>query len=126
MNQRFLQRLQSKTPVEALTDLLLFQVTFVVQEASGALAYFFRTVLDNPSHTIVNPNRTYYRAAYDCAHRISDAGLLRPGYSPTMLAESSVIFIRGYLLDWCLHQQSYDIVSKVRTVLPIFLHSFLL
>jgi len=112
--------------VEALTDLLMFQVIFASQEAIGILPYLFRTVLDDPSHAIVNPSRIYYRAAHDCAHRISDAGLLRPGCSPTMLAESAVIFVRGYLLDWCLHQQSYDLVSKVRTVLPVFLRSFLL
>lgn len=124
LSQHMLHRIQSKPPVEALTDLLLFQVTFVSQEANGALSYYFRTILDDPMAASVNPDRTYYRTAYDCAHRIADAGLLLPGCSPAMLAESAIIFIRGYLLDWCLHHQNYDIVARIRSVLPIFLRCY--
>ena len=124
LNQRMLQRIQSKPPVAALMDLLMFQVTYVSQEASGALSYYFRTILDDPMTASVNPDRTYYRAAYDCAHRIADTGLLRPDCSPAILAESSIIFIRGYLLDWCLHQQKYDVVARVRGILPVFLRSY--
>ncbi len=126
LSHHMLQRTQDKPPVEALLDLLLFQITFVSHSTNGALSYYLRTILEDPTHASVNPDRSYYKAIYRCAHRISDAGLLRPDCSPTTLAESAIIFTSGYLFDWCLHAQDYDIVARIRSVLPMFLRGFLL
>ena len=120
-----LSRIQNKPPLQALMDLLLFQVSYVAQEGSTAVSLYFRTVLGNPSHEAVNPDRSYYRAAYACSQQLADSGLLRPGYSPANIAELCISFIRGCLMDWCLHGQSYDIVNHVRHLLPILFHGFI-
>ena len=125
LHQRMTRRSQQKPPLDVLTDLLMFQVSFVSQEASTALPYYYRAMLSDPSRAAVNPDRAYYRAAYDCVQRLAEEGQLRPECHPHKIAELCISFVRGCLIDWCLHNQSYDIVEHVRNVLPILFRGFL-
>jgi AcrR family transcriptional regulator len=120
------QRHLNKTPQQALTDLLLFQVRFMSQEGGGLLAHYYRTLLNEPSAEAVSFDRSYYRAVLDCIQRLADAGQLCPDCHPRDLANLCIIFVRGHLIDWCLHNQTYDVVTQVRSVLPIFLRGFII
>ena len=126
LNRHMELRCQSKDPLQALTNLLLFQVTFVAQEASGALAQYYCAILNDDTSAAVNPDRTYYRFTCHCVQRLAEAGMLRPEYTPQKIAELCICFVRGCLIDWTLHKQSYNIVDHVRTVLPILFRGFLL
>ena len=126
LNRHMELRCQGKDPVQALKDLLLFQVSFVAQETSGVLAQYYCAILSDPSHASVSPDRTYYRYTYNCVQRIQEAGLLRPEYSPQKISELCICFVRGCLIDWVLHDQDYNIMEHVRSVLPILLRGFLL
>lgn len=120
MEHRYLQ----KSPQDALSDLLLLQIRFVSREGAGLIAHYYRALLASPSADAVSFDRAYYRTVLDCVQRLADAGQLRPDCHPRSIANYCVIFIRGCLVDWCLHDQSYDIVSHVRSMLPIFIRSF--
>lgn len=116
---------QDKTPLQSLSNLLLFQVSYVSQKGADAVSLYYRTILGDASRESVNPDRSYYRAAYICSRQLADSGLLRPEYSPADIAELCISFVRGCLVDWCLHGQSYDIVNRTRQLLPILFHGFI-
>jgi len=120
-----LNRKQDKTPLQSLMDLLLFQVSYVAHEGAGAVSMYYRAILNDPSHESVNPNRSYYRATYACTQQLSDNGQLRPGMSPQKTADLCISFVRGCLIDWCLHGQNYDVVDHVRHLLPVLFYGFI-
>lgn len=120
MEQRYL----SKPPHEALTDLLIFQVRFMSQDGAGLISHYYRTLLAFPTPDAVSFDRPYQRAVLDCVQRLADAGRFCPDCQPRTIANLCITFVRGCLLDWCLHEQSYDIVSHTRSVLPIFIRGF--
>lgn len=115
----------NKSSVEALTDLLLFQTTFVANEVAHALPHYYCAMLTDPDHAAVSPDRAYYRAVHSCIHRLAQEGLLRPDCAPAKAAELCITFIRGCLVDWCLHEQRYNVVEHTRSVLPILLRGLL-
>lgn len=124
LSRQMEQRCNRKAPLEALTDVLLLQVRFMAREGSGLVAHYYRALLGSPSPTAVSFDRSYYQAVYRCIQRLNDAGLLRQDCQPRETADLCITFIRGCLIDWCLHEQSYDIVTHVRSILPIFFRSF--
>lgn len=125
LNAHMEQRCVKKEPLDALTSLLLFQVTFISQEASPALAHYYCAILKDPNHAAVDPERSYYRYAEQCVRRLAEAGQLRPDCTTQKIANLCICFVRGWLIDWVLHAYSYDIVEQVRSVLPILFRGFL-
>ena len=125
LNAHMAQSCTKKEPLDALTSLLLYQVTFVSQEAAAALSHHFCALLKDPSHAAVDPNRTYYRYTAECVQRLADADLLRPDCAPHKIADLCICFVRGLLIDWALHDHDYDIIERVRTMLPILYRGFL-
>jgi len=124
LTRHMAQRYLSKPPHEALTDLLIFQIRFMSREGAGLIAHYYQALLSCPSPDAVSFDRAYHRAVLDCVQRLSDAGQLYPDCEPRNIADLCITFVRGCLLDWCLHDQSYDIVAHTRSVLPIFVRGF--
>ena len=116
---------QSKPPLEALTELLLFQTCYAARETQGAAHRYLTSILNDPFPPSVDPNRPYYQLAYDCVHRLAASGRLYPQCPPERIAELCILFVRGCLVDWCLHEHSYDVVERVRFCLPILYRGFL-
>ena len=116
---------QSKPPLEALTELLLFQTCYAAHETQGAARCYFTSILYDPFPPSVDPSRPYYQLVYACVHRLAASGRLYPQCPPERIAELCILFVRGCLVDWCLHEHSYDVVERVRFCLPILYHGFL-
>ena len=125
LNRKMAQFDETKSPLEMLTELLMFQVTYVSREGRGVISSYYRTILNDTTHAAVNPDRSYYRAAHAYVQRLADAGQLRPEYQPQQIAELCISFIRGCLIDWCLHDQNYDVIAHTRRVLPILIRGFI-
>ena len=119
------RRCNNENPQDALQDILLFQIRFMAREGAGLVSHYYRTLLSDPSPHAVSFDRPYYRAVNRCLERLAEAGLLYPDCRPRDLTNLCITFVRGCLIDWCLHNQSYDIVTCVRSTLPIFLRGFI-
>lgn len=116
---------QQKPPLETLTELLLFQTSFSVREIGSAARYYFIAILSDTTHTYVDPSRLYYQSVHACVRRLAEANQLRADCAPDSIAELCILFVRGSLIDWCLHNQSYDVVDRVRSSLPVLYRGFL-
>lgn len=125
LSQQLDRRCIKENPLEALEDILMFQIRFMSREGAGLLSHYYCTLLNDPSSHAVSFDRSYYRAVQFCLQRLQDAQLLLPDCRPRELTNYCITFMRGCLIDWCLHGQSYDIVSHVSLVLPIFLRGFI-
>lgn len=125
LNKRMEQISQTKSPQDTLADILLFHVYFLTNQYADLLTHCFVAILNDPERTVVNPGRAYYRTVRDCVQRLADEGLLRPEYPPNLVSELCISFVRGWLLDWTLHDCAYDLPNRVRVTLPILIRGFL-
>lgn len=57
--------------------------------------------------------------------RLAEANQPRADCAPDSIAELCILFVRGSLIGWCLHNQSYDVVDRVRSSLPALYRGFL-
>ena len=118
------QRCAEKDPKDALMNILLFQIRYMSREGAGIVSHYYRSLLTTPSSSAVSANRPYYRLVRQCLQRLADADQLHPDCSVGTTTDYCIAFVHGCLIDWCLHDQSYDIVSHVRAVLPTFIRGF--
>jgi len=125
LSKRMEQISHTKSPQDVLSDILLFHVYFLTNQYADLLSHCFIAILNDPERAVVNPDRVYYRTVRACVQQMADKGLLRPEYSPNMVSELCISFVRGWLLDWTLHDCKYDLPSRVRTTLPILISGFL-
>lgn len=108
-----------------LVDLLLFQVSYISRQAQGVIAQYYRAILAGSAHAAVRKDRPYYQAVYHCCQELAQSGQLRPELHPEQAAELCILTTRGTLIDWCLHGQSYDVIDKIRTIIPVLLRGLL-
>ncbi|MEG2287483.1 MAG: TetR/AcrR family transcriptional regulator [Ruthenibacterium sp.] len=108
-------------PLEALTEILLRQTEFVMTEGGFAVTDYYKAILNDPGHSAVSPNRAYYKAVVACVGRAAAANLFTVKLSDPEIAELCIQFVRGCIVDWCLHGQSYDVLEHVRTSLAVLL-----
>lgn len=110
---------------DTLEELLLFQVSYISRQAQGVIAQYYRAILAGSAHAAVRQDRPYYRAVYCCCQQLAQSGQLRPEIHPEQAAELCILTTRGTLIDWCLHGQSYDVIQKIRTIIPVLLRGLL-
>ena len=118
------QRCAEKDPKEALMDILLFQVRYMSREGAGIVSHYYRSLLSTPTPGAVSTNRPYYRIIRQCLQRLADTHQLHPDCSVEIITDYCITFVRGCLIDWCLQDQSYDVVTHTRSILPTFIRGF--
>lgn len=110
---------QAGTPLEAVKEVLLAQTAFVVSEAGPIITEYYKNILMDKTRSAVNPERAYYQRVLLCVSNArSDFRVdLEPGY----IAELLIKFVRGCLIDWCLHDCGYDVVERTSMELDFLL-----
>ncbi len=106
-------------PIRAIKEVLLTQTSFIVQEAGGLIAEYYRHILFDQKKSAVSPDRKYYRAVLQFVRKA--ANRLRKPFSPEYVSELLIKYVRGCIIDWCLHDCSYDLVSRTDAELDLLL-----
>jgi len=108
-------------PLAAAKEVLMHQTSFIVKEAGKLITEYYKNILSDPNHSAANPQRKYYRAVLHCTRRAADAGLLKDGFDPEYVAELLIKFVRGCIVDWCLHDCNYDVVQRTSRELDLII-----
>lgn len=110
---------QSASPLEAVKDVLLVQTAFVVSEAGPIITEYYKNILMDQNRSAVNPERAYYKSVLACVENAR--AFFRSDLEPSYIAELLIKFVRGCLIDWCLHDCKYDVVERTGKELDILL-----
>ena len=110
---------QSGSPLEAVKEVLLVQTAFVVSEAGSIITEYYKNILMDKSRSAVNSERAYYRRVLVCVENAQPH--FRNDLEPTYIAELLIKFVRGCLIDWCLHDCGYDVVERAEKELDFLL-----
>lgn len=113
--------LSELSPLEAAKDVLINQTAFIAKEAGELIIEYYKSILSDVNHSAANPQRKYYRTVLHCTRRAADAGLIKEGFSPEYVAELLIKFVRGCIVDWCLHNCDYDVVQRTSKELDLII-----
>ncbi len=108
-------------PLVAIKEVLMIQTGFIVKEAGPLITEYYKNILSDLNHSAASPQRKYYRAVLHHTRRAADAGLLKEGFNPEYVAELLIKFVRGCVIDWCLHDCKYDVVQLTSKELDLLI-----
>jgi len=99
-------------PFSAMRGLLLAQTAFIVDEAGPVITEYYKNILMDDKRAAVDPSRAYYKSVRAYAELAREKGKLRVDYTPQEAAELLISFVRGCIVDWCLHDCAYDLLAR--------------
>jgi hypothetical protein len=111
----------SGSPIDMMKGILLKQTEFIVREAGPLITEYYQNILADENRSAADPNRMYYQSVLRCAREAEHKGLLKKGVGPEYVTELLIKFVRGCIIDWCLHDYRYDVVSQTDKELDLLL-----
>lgn len=108
-------------PVEMLRRILLTQTSFVAREAGPATTEYYCNILMDEQKAAANPQRLYYQRVLHYTTLAHKQGSLNENFTPQQAAELLIKFVRGSLIDWCLHNCDYDVTARTEQELDLLL-----
>ena len=110
-------------PVEMLRHILLTQTSFVAREAGPVITEYYRNILTDEQKAAANPQRLYYQRVLHYTKLARELGSLNENFTPQQAAELLIKFVRGSLIDWCLHNCDYDVTARTEQELDLLLEA---
>ncbi len=114
-----LETCSESDPFKMLRFVLLNQTEFLVREGGNLAAELYRALLSSSTKYAIKKERLYYRTVWHYVDRCLREKRLNTSFSPDYLAEFLIRIIRGDIIDWCLHDYSYDLMEYARKDLDI-------
>lgn len=111
------------SPVRMMKRVLLTQTSFIVHEAGTLITEYYQNILGDKNKSAADPGRDYYRRVLHYAREAKEAGLLKSGMEPDYVTELLIKFVRGSIIDWCLHDFNYDVVTRTDEELNLILNA---
>lgn len=111
----------SGSPVRMMKRVLLTQTSFIVHEAGTLITEYYQNILGDKNKSAADPRRAYYRRVLHYACEAKEAGLLKSGMEPEYVTELLIKFVRGCIIDWCLHDFTYDVAARTDGELDLLL-----
>jgi AcrR family transcriptional regulator len=121
-----LSRISTIPSIEAIKTILLKQTEFIVKEAGALITEYYKVILSQDSKPAVREDRRYYRAVETLVEKAMEQGLLSKKHTVRQTSELLIRFVRGEIIDWCLHNASYDIVKQTSEDLDLLLKALAL
>lgn len=119
-----LKNYSKKEPLVALKNILMDQTSFVISLPKKLIIEYYKTILSSDEKNAVNTKRTYYKAVYSYVSVAQKQGLLASNYSITYITEFLIKFVRGNIIDWCLHDFRYNILQQTEKEINMIIKLF--
>lgn len=107
--------------VRRMKSVLLTQTAFIVREAGPLITEYYQNILGDKNKSAADPEREYYRRVLLYACQAEAQGLFKEGIQPEYAAELLIKFVRGCIIDWCLHDFHYDVIARTDQELDLLL-----
>ena len=120
-----LKKYSDKDPVEALKGILLDQTDFVINIPKKLIIEYYKAILSAANKGAVNTQRNYYKSVYHYVARAQENHLFKQKYSIEYITEFYIKFVRGNIIDWCLHDFSYNILKQTSNEIDLITKIFI-
>lgn len=106
-----LQHYEFGDPVEDIKFILLHQTKYVMEESANLTKELYIAQLSTDVKYSVKPVRKYYQTVEELAERALKEKLIHTDMTVHELASFLIRINRGVILDWCLNDYSYDLMT---------------
>lgn len=123
LTEEVLARYDALPALDAIKEVLLDQTRFTANEGFHLMTEYYRALLQTKNRAAVSPDRLYYRTVGKYVEKARRQELLTATQTADEMTELLVRFVRGNLIDWCLHDGGYDVVAQTAKELDLLLAS---
>lgn len=123
LTEEALARYDAMPPLLAVKSVLMDQTRFTTNEGHHLMTEYYRALLESTNRSAVSPDRLYYRTVKKYVERAQQDDVLTRTQSAEEMSDLMVRFVRGNLIDWCLHDGDYDVCAKTEKELDYLLGS---
>lgn len=110
-------------PLAAVKAVLMEQTRFTAEQGYKLMTEYYRALLQTANRAAVSPDRTYYRAVRKYVQKAQRDKDLTETQTAADMTDLLVRFVRGNLIDWCLHDGGYDVAAQTDKELDLLLAS---
>ncbi len=105
--------------LEAIRFLVSGQARSMADMGAPSALQYFKNQLSSKERYIVNPDRFFYRSIYNSVEKELSCGILEG--DAYQITEDILGMTRGIIYDWCLHDGSYALETKMLRMLNMVL-----
>ncbi|MFB6468752.1 TetR/AcrR family transcriptional regulator [Cytobacillus sp. Hz8] len=111
------------TPSEKIFSLLESQMIYLRDELGRDLirTVYMNALIPNPDNYFANTNRTLYKIVRSFVIEGKDQGEFKANLSTNEMTMLITRSMRGTLYDWCLFDESYDLIEESKKFITIVL-----
>lgn len=110
---QFLEEYSNDNPINAIHDILMHQTKFVIEHSANFTNKLYISQLSVQNRYAINHARKYYQTIYHYLEIANHNKLLRTNKSLDYLTDFLLKFVRGSIIDWCLHNYDYNLLSRL-------------
>lgn len=111
-------------PLDAVRAVLVDQTVFTADMGFSVITQYYRALLQNHNRSAVSPQRVYYQNVQRQVRRAQEAREMTRNLEADVIAEMLIKYVRGCLIDWCLHDGAYDAAGRTDTELRELIRAF--
>lgn len=111
-------------PLKMLYFVLLNQTEYVINEGGNLVLELYRALLSSHTQYAIDKDRLYYRTVWRYVDQCLREKKIITSLSADYISELLIRVVRGDIIDWCLHEYSYDLMEYVRKDLDVIFKGF--
>ncbi len=108
----FLDTYQEKDPIKAIRSIVLSLNQYIFDNGAPFAKELYISQLSIKDSYITRKDRSYVQAVLRFVGQAKDTGLIRSPMSAEEITDFLLRIGRGTILDWCLHDYSYDLMEQ--------------
>ena len=123
--QAYLAQADDADTVGMIRFVVLSLNQYVVDNAAGFAKELYISQLSIKDSYITRKDRPYNRAVLKYVERAQEEHLIQSGPDSGYITDFLLRIGRGTILDWCLHDYSYDLMEQSKKDLDFVLRQFM-
>lgn len=120
----FLTTYSEDDPIEAIRSITLSLTGYILDYGAPIAKELYISQLTTKNNYIVKGDRLYYQTIIQYTEKAIEQGLIHSKHSAEYIAEYLIRINRGVIIDWCLHDYSYDLLRQAEEDLNFVLQAF--
>ncbi|WP_243124042.1 TetR/AcrR family transcriptional regulator [Pelotomaculum schinkii] len=108
-----LETYENPDPLEFLRFVLLNQTEYVMKQTGSLTSELYRALLSSNDKYAIDTFRLYYRTVRKAIELCLKEGKFHASFTADYLTEFLIRVVRGDIIDWCLHEYSYNLMEYV-------------
>jgi len=97
---------------------------YIGKEDIDITCKIYQSLIYSGGEYVISKERPLFKILKDIIIEGQEKKEICNDIAPEKITEYILIFLRGIIYDWCLHQGNYDLEEKINRAMSIFIKSF--